>query len=165
MVVLFLESKTGDCVMTLENPIRDPKWISLHNTAVPLSRILKQDGEIRSGDEMLLTIPPGEYTLDTAKTAIDTATHVGKQPAQIVGHVLSLQPGRKPNNALRQLLAIPESVEGLRLPISWARPETLWIHCDLVDVDSVLTCRTTAVGTTITRRADILGGISQPRGN
>ncbi|KAK3743385.1 hypothetical protein QZH41_002128 [Actinostola sp. cb2023] len=148
-----------------QNPIRDPKWISLHSAAVPLVRVLKEEGEIRSENEILLTIPTGEYTLDTAKTAIDTATRVGKQPTQIVGHTLLLQPGRTANKASGQLLAIPESAEGLRLPISWSRPETLWIHCDLVDVDSVLTCRTSAVRTTIARRADIIGGISQPRGN
>jgi len=65
MVVLFLESKTGEFIVTLDNPIRDPKWIILHSAAVPLARVLEDEGEIRSEDELLLSIPPGEYTLDT----------------------------------------------------------------------------------------------------
>ena len=163
MTVLFLESKTGDFVVTLDKSIRDPKWIILHSAAVPLARVLEDEGEIRSEDELLLSIPPGEYTLDTVKKAIDTATHLGRQPAQIVWHMLSLQPGRTANKALRQLLAIPESAESLRLSISWSQPQLAWIYCDLVDADSVFVSALSA--TNIARRADILGGISRPRGN
>ena len=106
-------------VVTLENPLSNPRRLTLHSATIPFSRTLKQDGEIRSEEELLLTIPTGEYTLDSVKKAIDTAVHVGIQPAQIVSsgssHMLSLQPGRTANKALRQLLAIPESAEGSRV--------------------------------------------------
>ncbi|KAK3745406.1 hypothetical protein QZH41_001433 [Actinostola sp. cb2023] len=163
------ESKTGDFVVTLDKPIQSPKWIILHSATVHLVRVLEDAGEILSEGELLLSIPPGEYTLDAVKKAIDTAVHVGGQPAQIVssgssqssGSSLILRPGRTANKALRQLLAIPESADGLRLPISWSQPQIAWIHCDLVDANSVFVSKKQ----TTARRADILGGIAMPRGN
>ncbi|KAK3743578.1 hypothetical protein QZH41_001392 [Actinostola sp. cb2023] len=66
MVLLFIESTTGDFTVTLESPISHPRWLTLHSASVPLSRTL-DDGKIGTDEEILLNIPVGEYTLESVK--------------------------------------------------------------------------------------------------
>ena len=176
MVVLFLESTSTDFVTHLENPIRDPKWVLLHSAKYPLSRVLEEEGTIRSEGKTLLSIPVGEYMVASVKKALAGALSLGSRPAWIVSsggsHKLHLQAKAHPNKALRRLLGISKKVGGKQilerssvptsLPIDWPIPDTIWVHCDLVDTDRVGRARKTV---SIARRADILGGICSAVGN
>jgi len=112
MTTLFLESTAADFTVSLETYIRNPRWLRVHSAKYPLSRVLEEDGQIRSKGAAILSIPAGEYTLTSVEKALAAAVYVGARPAWITSlrgeHKLHLIARAHHNKALRRLLGIPD---------------------------------------------------------
>ena len=146
MVVLYIESSTPEFKIQLKTPVKHPTWITIHSASVSRvsQRTLKEEGLIlhKDQEDPILKITAGNYTINCLKKVFESASSV--KPAVIQEYVgsnvkkLWLKKKAYLNPALRELLGISDVIEGQLTTINWPIWNSVYIQCDLVDSDSVL---------------------------
>ena len=145
MVVLYIESSTPEFEIKLKTPIKYPTSITIHSASVSRDsqRTLKEEGLIlhKDQEEPILKIPTGSYTISCLKKVFESANVKPAIIQEFVGSKVKklwLKKKAYLNPALRELLGISDVIEGQLTTINWPIWNSVYIRCDLVDSDSVL---------------------------
>jgi len=147
MTLLYIEGKVGDFTVYLERPIEKPWFITLRSCTFYNNFInLPSDGLIYYGGEnFVVIIPPGHYTPDTLKHAVNNAKVSGSNPVSIETVSGKLTIKALQNVVLGEKLADLLGVKERSLKaetsheIHFKKPlDCVYIYCDLIDPSQVI---------------------------
>src|SRR6056300_591360 len=90
MVLLYIEGKAADFTVYLERPIEKPWFITLRRCTfynrwknLPTEGTVSQPFVIGEGENIILRIPAGQYTVETLKRQIDGGMSLGEKAISI----------------------------------------------------------------------------------
>lgn len=141
MVLLYIEGKVGDFTVYLEQPIEKPWFITLRGcTFYNRWKNLSIEGTVSDGENIILKIPAGQYTVETLKRQIDGALRLGEKSISIEKSSLKAHQNVVLNDSLADLLGLKNNSlkAESRHEIQIKTLDAIFIHCDLVSASGVL---------------------------
>ncbi|XP_048579666.1 uncharacterized protein LOC125560984 isoform X2 [Nematostella vectensis] len=141
MVLLYIEGKVADFTVYLEQPIEKPRFIALRGCAFHnRCNSLSSEGTVSDGENIILRIPAGQYTIETLKRQIDGGMRLGEKSVSIRDSSLEVHRNVVLNEPLACLLGLKtrELEANTRHEIKMIGHEAIFIHCDLVNASDSL---------------------------
>jgi len=141
MVLLYIEGNVGDFTVYLEHPIEKPRFIALRGCAFHnRCNSLSSEGTVSDGENIILRIPAGQYTIETLKLQIDGGMRLGEKSVSIRDSSLEVHRNVALNEPLACLLGLKtrELEANTRHEIKMIGHEAIFIHCDLVNASDSL---------------------------
>jgi len=141
LVLLYIEGKVGDFTVYLEQPIEKPWFITLRGcTFYNRWNNLSSEGTVSDGENIILRIPAGQYTVETLKRQIDEGLRLGEKSISIEKSSLKAHQNVTLNESLADLLGLKNKKLKAKTQheIQIKGLEAIFIHCDLVNASGSL---------------------------